>query len=140
MNSRLYIYCDGACKGNPGPAAIGGVIRNVPGKEAEPLVEISALIGIGTNNEAEYRSLIESLEQASAFKPEYIEIRMDSELVVKQVKGIYKVKNERLKPLMDQVKSLLGRFSKWNILHVPREENSHADRLANLAYKTQNLL
>lgn len=139
------LYCDGACRGNPGPSAIGGVVY----QDGSTIEEISEKIGVATNNEAEYRSLVRGLEvirdllqaaetdatqeDASAETPA-IEIFMDSELVVRQVEGRYKVKNERLRPLYQQARELLNDFPEWRIRHVPRAKNAEADRLANAAY------
>ncbi len=131
----LYLYCDGASKGNPGPAAIGGVIRKGPEPDSETAAEISEFIGTRTNNEAEYSSLIAVLEKAKELGAKKINIFMDSELVVKQIKGIYKIRNERLIPLSDTAKKLLSGFESWEIRHIPRELNSRADSLANQAYK-----
>jgi ribonuclease HI len=141
QSDPYQLYCDGACRGNPGPSAIGGVIY----RNGSTIEEISEHIGVATNNEAEYRSLIRGLEALRDLaKPETgdtdsgprpaIEVFMDSELVVRQVEGRYKVKNERLRPLYQQVRALLDDFPNWKIRHVPRAKNAEADRLANAAY------
>ncbi|MCR9143931.1 MAG: ribonuclease HI family protein [bacterium] len=144
-SAAYQLYCDGACRGNPGPSAIGAVIY----RGDTTIEEISEHIGVATNNEAEYRSLIRGLEAIRALTsgdgaagadhqagPDKIQIQvfMDSELVVRQVEGRYKVKNERLKPLYQQVRALLADFPDWSIRHVPRAKNAEADRLANAAY------
>lgn len=131
----LQLYCDGACRGNPGLSAIGGVIYQA----GVTIEEISELIGMATNNEAEYTALIRGLEvvgrlQSAGVGGARLEIFMDSELVVRQVEGRYKVKNERLRPLFLRVKELLADFPGWSIHHVPRAKNAEADRLANAAY------
>ncbi len=128
--SKFILYCDGASRGNPGPASIGAVAYR-DGEEA-PAMEISKSIGRATNNQAEYRALIEGLRGVSRFKPAHVEVRMDSELVVRQVQGQYKVKNEGLKPLFLEVQEAI-RGLKCTFHHVPREKNKEADRLANEA-------
>ena len=130
MSSNLIIYTDGACRGNPGPAAIGAILDDESGHRVS---EISRSIGTSTNNRAEYMALIAALEEASRMGAERVEIRMDSELVVRQLLGIYRVKNAQLKPLLKQAKTLLAGFHSYNIRHVPRNENRAADALANRA-------
>lgn len=127
---KLIINTDGAAKGNPGPASIGVFIRDDKGAVVQ---EIAKYIGEKTNNQAEYMALIEALKAAAEIGADVIEIFADSELMVSQVKGIYKVKNEGLRPLFEEVKSLLRKFSQCNIKHVPRERNREADKLANQA-------
>lgn len=126
----LILYCDGACRGNPGPSSIGAIAYR-QGQD-EPALIISKTIGVGTNNQAEYRALIEGLRGIAVLNAGSVEIRMDSELVVKQVLGQYKVKHEGLKPLHAEVQGILKAF-KWQIKHVRREQNKEADRLANEA-------
>ena len=126
----IFVYTDGACRGNPGPMAIGASIQDDTGKE---LATVSNLIGDGTNNIAEYRAVIAGLEKAKSLGAREIELRIDSKLVVEQLNGRYKVKNERLKLLHAQALELLSQF-KFTVVHVPREENQRADELANLAY------
>jgi len=130
MNSEiLTIYVDGACSGNPGPAAIGVVINQ--GKKR--LKEISRSIGDATNNIAEYSALICALQEALIMKASVLEIFTDSELVFKQVRGDYKVKNSNMKNLFDQVQQLLKGFKHVELQHVRREKNKDADRLATSA-------
>jgi ribonuclease HI len=131
----LIVETDGACKGNPGPMAIGATIKN---KEGTELATVSQLIGQGTNNIAEYRAAIEGLKAAKALGASLIELRMDSELVVKQISGSYKVKNQSLQPLYKEVIELLNVFEEWTVLHIPREENQRADELANIGYVTES--
>ncbi len=134
----LQLYSDGASRGNPGPAAIGFLLQKEG--EQEPLLRQSKFLGQKTNNEAEYLALLGGLEEAAALKNESsfrLEIRMDSELVVKQIKGEYRVKNENLKPLHRKALQLLDSFPDWSIRHIPREENSEADRLANEAFENR---
>lgn len=135
---RIIVYCDGACRGNPGPASIG-VVLYAEGSD-EPIAEISKTTGVSTNNVAEYKSLIAGLEKAKSicasragWKDTPVTIRMDSELVVKQILGTYRVKNEGLRPLFEEARELFLSFPKRKIEHVPREKNKVADKLANEA-------
>ena len=131
MIAELEIFIDGACHGNPGPAAIGIVINE--GKKR--IKEIAKSIGDATNNIAEYSALIYALEEAVILKAKTLKIYTDSELVFNQVTGQYKVKKENLKFLFDQVQ-LLGRaFKQVDMHHVPREQNKEADQLATSALK-----
>ncbi|MBI4497405.1 MAG: ribonuclease HI family protein [Chloroflexi bacterium] len=127
---KVYLYADGAARGNPGPAAIGAVIRNGAGNV---LAEVSQAIGVGTNNQAEYRALIAGLEAAAHLGAQEIAIRMDSELVVRQLQGRYRVRHPGLIPLNEQVRRLLTHFAHVEVAHVPREQNREADALANRA-------
>ena len=128
---RHVLYCDGAARGNPGPAAIGGVLF-APGR-VEPVVAISEAIGRATNNEAEYRALLAGLQAALEAGVTRLLVRLDSELLVNQMNGSYRVKAPGLKPLHAQVATLLGRFTSVVFEQVPRERNSIADELANAA-------
>jgi ribonuclease HI len=127
---KWLVYADGASRGNPGPAAIGAVVYDESGAE---LHTVSRAIGRATNNEAEYRAAIAGLEAALALGAKEIELRMDSELVVRQVSGRYKVRNPGLKPLFGRVKDLQWRFASFEVNHVRREANRRADQLANQA-------
>lgn len=129
MSSHV-LYADGASRGNPGPAAIGFVLY---GPDGMALAEIGGAIGEATNNVAEYRALIAGLELASNWGIESIDVRLDSLLLVKQVAGEYRVKAEHLKPLHREAMRLLEHFDEVTIGHVPRNENSVADALANEA-------
>jgi len=126
---KLVINTDGAARGNPGPAGIGAVIRR---EDGTVLAEISRFLGHATNNVAEYTALILALEKAAALGAAEVEVFTDSELMVKQIHGEYRVKNEGLKGLYQKVQELAAGFSSFRITHVPREENKEADRLANL--------
>lgn len=126
---KIIAYTDGASRGNPGIAGIGVVLLN---DEGNTVKEISRHIGTATNNVAEYTALIAALQEALEMGSEHIQIFADSELMVKQIKGIYKVKNEGLKPLYADARSLLGEFASYEISHVRREYNQQADKLANL--------
>ena len=128
--SRLTINVDGGARGNPGPAAIGVVVRDGSG---EVLEELGERIGEATNNVAEYRALLRGIELAAAHGGTELELIGDSELVVRQVEGRYKVKNAGIKPLHADVKRALQDFDSWSIRHVRRAENADADRLVNQA-------
>ncbi len=127
-NSRLLINADGASRGNPGPAAIGATIKDERGRL---LASVSQPIGPTTNNQAEYLALIAALEKAVGLGAQQVDVRLDSELVVKQLQGKYRVKNAALRPLYLRAAELLGRFEGFTIAAVPRAENAEADRLAN---------
>ena len=129
---RLIIYADGASRGNPGPAAIGAIIKDEQGKT---ITSISRRIDATTNNQAEYRAIIAALEEAIRLGAREVEVRSDSELVVKQINGRYRVKKTHLKPLYQQVKQLLGLLEGFTITHIPRKQNKEADMLASIALK-----
>jgi ribonuclease HI len=126
----VSLYCDGASRGNPGPSGAGVVLLNEKG---EQIFELSRYLDNGTNNEAEYRALVRGLEAAADLGVKRIEIFLDSELVVRQLSGKYKVRNVRLRSLFDQAVSVLQQFDDYAIFHVGRELNQQADRLANEA-------
>lgn len=126
----LTLHTDGAARGNPGPAGAGWVIRDSHGKS---LAENCEYLGEKTNNQAEYLALLMALKQALALGGTKIKIFADSELMVKQLKGEYKVKNEGLKPLFEEARNLLRRFESVLVAHVVREKNADADALANRA-------
>lgn len=128
-NDIAIIYTDGGSRGNPGPAGIGAVIT----KDGQPVASISEFLGTTTNNVAEYTALIRSLEKSLECGIQKVEVRTDSELMVKQMNGEYRVKNEGLKPLFLKAQTLKNRFASFVIVHVRREQNKEADRLANLA-------
>ncbi|HHU69688.1 MAG TPA: ribonuclease HI family protein [Thermoanaerobacterales bacterium] len=125
---KLAIYTDGASQGNPGNAGIGIVIYDDNNNIVE---EFSEYIGYTTNNIAEYTALKTALIKAINLKAKAVDLYLDSELVVKQINGEYKVKNKGLKPLYVAVKDLLKNFESYTINHIPREMNKEADRLAN---------
>ncbi len=128
--SRLTINVDGGARGNPGPAAIGVVVRDAGG---EVLEKVGEKIGEATNNVAEYKALLRGIELAAEQGGTELELIGDSELVVRQVEGKYKVKNAGIKPLHAEVKQALQGFDSWSIRHVRRAENADADRLVNEA-------
>ena len=127
---KVTIYVDGASRGNPGPAGIGAVIYDDSGREAHT---VSRRIGRATNNEAEYQAAIAGLEAALALGARQVELRMDSELVVRQLDARYKVRNPRLARLFGRVKDLQWRFESFRAMSIPREQNRRADQLANHA-------
>ena len=124
------LYTDGASRGNPGPAGAGVLLLDEKGR---PIFELNRFLGKATNNEAEYQALIAGLEAAEKLELSRLRIFLDSELIVKQLHGEYRVRNPRLQPLFDEVASRLQRLSSYAIMHVPRERNQAADRLANEA-------
>jgi ribonuclease HI len=124
------VNVDGGARGNPGPAAIGIVLRNGDG---DLLEEVGETIGEATNNVAEYRALLRGIELAGGHGAAEVELIGDSELVVRQVEGRYKVKNAGMKELHEEVKRALRDFDSWSIRHVRRAENADADRLVNEA-------
>ena len=126
----MVIYTDGASRGNPGPAAIGVVLQDESGRTVDT---ISRCLGETTNNQAEYRAIIAGLERALALGATQVELRSDSELVVQQLSGKYRVKNEALKPLFQKAEALRVRLSGLALSYIPREKNKEADRLANQA-------
>ncbi len=127
--SRFTVNVDGGARGNPGPAAIGVVVRDGSGV----LEEVGETIGEATNNVAEYKALLRGIELAAAHDAEELELVGDSELVVRQVEGRYKVKHAGMKKLHEEVKQALRGFDSWSIRHVRRAENADADRLVNEA-------
>jgi ribonuclease HI len=127
---RLVVNVDGGARGNPGPAAIGAVLTTPDGDVLERHGE---RIGKATNNVAEYRALLLGLERASERGAREVEVVGDSELVVRQVQGDYKVKDEALKGLYAKVVKALAGFDRWSIRHVRREDNEAADSLVNAA-------
>ena len=131
MNEILEIFTDGACSGNPGEAGIGIVIN----RDGKTIKKISKAIGEATNNIAEYSALIYALQEAAALKAKKLKIFTDSELLVRQVTGTYKVKNNKLKFLCDQVRLLMQGFNQVDLKHVRREQNKKADNLATRSLK-----
>jgi ribonuclease HI len=127
---RVVIHADGASRGNPGLAAIGATIKDGRG---QLLAAVSQRIGRATNNQAEYRALMAALKETVKMGATEASIYLDSELVVRQLNGRYRVKNAALKPLYHEVSRLLGRLRSFSITHIPRRQNSEADRLANKA-------
>lgn len=127
---KLVVNVDGGARGNPGPAAIGAVVRDGEGNVLEQRGE---RIGTATNNVAEYKALLLGIERAAELGASELELIGDSELIVRQVKGEYKVKNAAMRELHTEVKKALRPFDSWSIRHVRREQNADADRLVNAA-------
>ncbi len=127
---RLVLYTDGASRGNPGEAAIGAVLYD---EEGDRLGDLSEAIGVTTNNVAEYRAVIAGLDLAASFAPRHLVVRADSQLLVRQLTGEYRVKAAGLKPLVAEVRRRLQAFPTVTIEHVRREDNVEADALANAA-------
>ena len=125
---KLVVNVDGGARGNPGPAAIAAVVQNPAG---EVLEERGERIGTATNNVAEYRALLLGIERAAALGASELELVGDSELVVRQLKGEYKVKDASLRELHAEAAKALEAFERWSIRHVRREQNLEADRLVN---------
>jgi len=127
---KAIIWIDGAARGNPGPAAIGAIIKDETGKVR---ARISQRIGSTTNNRAEYMALIAALEKTGHLGASHAEVQSDSELLVRQINGRYRVKNAFLIPLYQQVKQLTASLEGFAIRHIPRTQNAEADALANQA-------
>jgi probable phosphoglycerate mutase len=125
---RVVLHTDGGARGNPGPAGIGVVLATTDG---EVIAELARGIGRATNNVAEYEALIAGLELALEHGATEVDAYVDSALVASQVKGEWKIKNDRLRSLAVKARALMGRFERASIDNVPREENAGADRLAN---------
>ena len=122
------LFTDGASRGNPGEAGAGSVLLDADGQE---LAARSAYLGQCTNNVAEYKALIIGVQSALELGCSRLEIFLDSQLIVRQLQGQYKVKHAALQPLFAEVKGLLSKLQHWTVAHVPREQNKRADELAN---------
>jgi probable phosphoglycerate mutase len=127
---RLWLYADGGARGNPGPAAGGAVLLD---EEGRTVAEVRHYLGTATNNVAEYTGLIIGLEEALRRGATSIDVRMDSKLVVQQMRGLWRIKHPGLKPLALRAGELLARFPDRTIEHIPREENGLADEQVNRA-------
>lgn len=136
MSSKdtTFIYCDGSSRGNPGPAAIGVSFQDNDGVE---FFFLSEKIGNATNNVAEWQALYRGMEEAIKQNLQKIKFRLDSELVVKQMKGEYKVKNKDLLVFKNKCDSLRVSIPNFEIQYIPREQNTRADQLANLAQESK---
>jgi ribonuclease HI len=133
MSNRLLCYIDGAARGNPGPAAIGVVFYAGARPEGDPVLEWGAGLGCATNNMAEYQALLSALGKALDLGAKDLTIRSDSELLVRQMNGKYRVRQPHLKVLYGQAKQLESGFERVCYEHIPRTENRRADKLANQA-------
>jgi ribonuclease HI len=127
---RLVVHVDGGARGNPGPAAAAAVLSTPDGDVVD---EATELLGVATNNVAEYRALLLGLRRALALGATEVEVVNDSELVAKQLTGTYKVKHAGMKPLHAEARAALGAFASWTIRSVPRAQNADADALVNQA-------
>ena len=127
---KVVVHVDGGSRGNPGPAAAASVVSAPSG---EVLDEASELLGTVTNNVAEYRALLLGLARAGALGATEVEVVNDSELIAKQVQGLYKVKHAAMRPLYSEAMAALRGFVAWKIRSVPRAQNAHADALVNAA-------
>lgn len=127
---RAILYADGASRGNPGPSGAGAVLLDADGRV---IAELTKYLGHATNNIAEYSALILGLEEARRLGVDKIDVRMDSKLVVEQMRGAWKIKHPNMKPLALRAGALLASFATCSIAHVPREENLIADALSNRA-------
>src|SRR4051812_17638855 len=131
MPLRVVIEADGGSRGNPGPAGYGAVVRDAD--TGAVLHEVAAGIGVASNNVAEYRGLLAGLQAALDLGADEVDVRMDSLLVVNQMSGLWKVKHEAMRPLAAEAAGLVRRLGAVRFQHIPRERNTHADRLANQA-------
>lgn len=135
---HLVIRTDGAARGNPGPASLGAALidgsrPDALSPTASPDATISEALGRQTNNVAEWRGVIEALKLAQRLGAEQVDMLLDSKLIVEQLAGRWRVKDAKLAPLHAEAKAMLGGFRRWSATHVPRAQNSTADRLANEA-------
>jgi len=131
---KLVVHVDGGARGNPGPAAAGAVISTPAG---DVLTDAAEAIGVATNNVAEYRGLLLGLQCARELGASEVDVVNDSELVAKQVNGVYKVKHPDMKPLHAAAIKALEGFDRWSIRSVPRAQNADADALVNQALDAQ---
>jgi ribonuclease HI len=127
---KVIVHVDGGARGNPGPAAAACVVSSPDG---DVLAERSELLGTATNNVAEYRALLLGLDCARELRASDVELIGDSELIAKQVQGVYKVKHEAMRPLHRRALDALAGFEHWSIRTVPRAQNARADALVNAA-------
>ena len=127
---RVVVHVDGGARGNPGPAAAAAVISTPDGEVLDEAMEV---LGVATNNVAEYRGLLLGLRRARDLGATEVDIVNDSELVAKQLTGAYKVKHAAMRPLYLEAMRALREFERWSVRSVPRAENAHADALVNQA-------
>jgi probable phosphoglycerate mutase len=129
-SSEVIAHIDGASRGNPGPAAYAVVVESSDGSK---LAGFSGYLGRATNNFAEYQALLAALEYARSNHYLRVHVQTDSELLARQIEGVYKVKSPGLKPLQEHARQMIARLESFSIQHVPREQNHEADQLANQA-------
>lgn len=130
MAKKVRVYSDGAARGNPGPAGAGAVVLGESGKV---LAAIGRYLGVQTNNVAEYEGLLLGLRHALKHEATELEVLADSQLLIRQLAGVYRVRNAGLMPLYEEAKRLLRQFKKVELRHIPREQNSAADEMSNRA-------
>ena len=128
---RAAVHIDGGASGNPGPAAAGVIIRDA--EDGQVLQQFAQFLGRATSNVAEYRALLAALRAARALGAEQVQVNSDSELLVRQMTGQYRVRNPGLRVLFEEALALVGGFSRCTFRHVPREQNAEADRLVRRA-------
>ncbi len=128
---KLDLFCDGACRGNPGESSAGAWLLDRD--SGKTVAALKKRIGRATNNEAEYEALLMGLEEAKRLGATDVRVKADSQLVIRQIRGEYKVKHPEMKRRHEKALALLSKFERWEASHVPREENTEADRLANEA-------
>jgi len=128
---RILIYTDGAARGNPGLAGLGAILRDAG--TGEVLAELARFLGVRTNNYAEWTAVEDALREALRLGATHVDLRMDSELVARQISGRYRVKHADLKPIHARVMEMLRQLTGYSVGHVPRELNKDADRLSNVA-------
>jgi ribonuclease HI len=133
VGGRFVLYTDGASRGNPGLAAIGAALYRIDDTELVLVGQVSDVIGEATNNVAEYEAVIAGLTAALSFEPDELLLRADSQLLIRQLEGRYRVKNPTLQELFTKARKLLRAMPSYRLEHVPREENVVADALANAA-------
>lgn len=131
---HLILETDGAARGNPGLAGAGIIIKDDNGHVLET---IGKFLGVSTNNQAEYQALIAGLEAVERYQPDEVTVKMDSELVVKQMNGQYRVRHPEIIPLFSQAVELAAKLPHVTFQHIPREQNPGADRVANVAIDTR---
>jgi ribonuclease HI len=129
----IRIFCDGGSRGNPGPAGVGAVVLDASHEPPTQLASVSEAIGVATSNVAEYTALIRGLEVAAEHGAPRVEVRADSQLLIRQLEGRYRVKNAGLIPLHRRANELLAAYAEVDLQHVPREDNTDADALVNAA-------
>jgi ribonuclease HI len=128
---RLLIHTDGAARGNPGPAGLGAVLQDAA--TGAVVAELARYLGTRTNNYAEWTAVEDALREALRLGATHVDLRLDSELVARQISGRYRVKHPDLKPMHASVMAMLGQLGSYTVGHVPRELNKVADRLSNVA-------
>jgi ribonuclease HI len=132
-HDEVMIFCDGGARGNPGPAAIGAVVTDPTTEPPAVLATVSERIGVATNNVAEYRAVIAGLQAARPYQARVVHLRADSMLVIRQLEGVWRIKQPHLRPLHAEAKALLDAYEVVDLAHVPREQNVDADLLVNAA-------